>query len=130
MVLEAGPDGDDAASKILGGKWRMPTIEEWTELIGKCEWSWTDNYNGTGVIGRNVTSNTEGFKDRGIFLPCAGLRNGNMLRYQEDTGEYWSSSLYAADPPHAWGIAVYPNKEAYGQENRYKGLSIRPVYED
>ena len=130
MVLETGPDGDDAASKILGGKWRMPTNEEWTELMEKCEWSWTDNYNGTGVIGRIVTSNIEGFKDRSIFIPCAGIRNGNMLQYQEDTGEYWSSSLYADYPSSAWGMASYPDKVLCGDEGRHKGLSIRPVYED
>ena len=130
MVLDGGPDGDDAASKILGGKWRMPTIEEWTELIGKCEWSWTDNYNGTGVIGRIVTSNIEGFKDRSIFLPCTGLRNGNKLWYKEDSGYYWSSSLYADDPSSAWCSAFFPDKVVYGDDSRFYGQNIRPVYED
>ena len=130
MVLDGGPDGDDAASKILGGKWRMPTIEEWTELMGKCEWSWTDNYNGTGVIGRIVTSNIEGFKDRSIFLPCAGLRQGNALKYKEDSGYYWSSSVDTEDSCYGVCVAFYPDKVSYGGNRRENGQSIRPVYED
>lgn len=33
--LETGINGDDVASKKLGGKWRMPTHEEWAELLWK-----------------------------------------------------------------------------------------------
>ena len=42
---------DDAARARLGGKWRMPTDAEWTELMTKCTWTWTSNYNNTGVAG-------------------------------------------------------------------------------
>ena len=60
---------DDVAHVILGGKWRMPTDDEWAELLNNCTRTWTDNYNGTGVKGRIVTSNIEGYKDKSIFLP-------------------------------------------------------------
>ncbi|MGM9817353.1 MAG: hypothetical protein ACI30B_00005, partial [Paludibacteraceae bacterium] len=49
---------DDAANVNWGGKWRMPTDEEWTELRENCEWTLTNDYNGTGVAGRIVTSKT------------------------------------------------------------------------
>ncbi|MGM9818180.1 MAG: hypothetical protein ACI30B_04270, partial [Paludibacteraceae bacterium] len=49
---------DDAAAVKLGGKWRMPTDAEWTELRENCEWTLTSDYNGTGVAGRIVTSKT------------------------------------------------------------------------
>ncbi|MBQ7268282.1 MAG: Ig-like domain-containing protein [Bacteroidales bacterium] len=59
---------DDVARVKLGGSWRLPTDAEWTNLIEKCTWVWTDNYNGTGVSGRIVTA-TNG---NSIFLPAAG----------------------------------------------------------
>ena len=31
---------DDAAVVNLGGFWRIPTIDEWTELYEKCNWMW------------------------------------------------------------------------------------------
>ena len=66
---------DDVASVKLGGKWRMPTDTEWTELRTKCTWAWTDNYSGTGVKGRVVT----GTNGKSIFLPAAGSRDDSGL---------------------------------------------------
>ncbi|MBO5849722.1 MAG: hypothetical protein J6Q47_00385, partial [Paludibacteraceae bacterium] len=47
---------DDAAAVNMGGSWRMPTLEEWTELIDNCTWEITDSYKGTGVEGRILKS--------------------------------------------------------------------------
>ena len=51
---------DDAAYKVLEGKWRMPTIEEFIELRNKCNWDWTtiDKINGYIVSGKKP-----GYKD-------------------------------------------------------------------
>ena len=72
---------DDVASVKLGGEWRMPTDAEWTELRTKCTWTWTTNYNGTGVKGQIVTA-TNG---NSIFLPAAGYRRDTKLY---DAGSY------------------------------------------
>ena len=46
---------DDAATQVLGGKWRMPTIEEWQELITKCKWTWkTRFWIVTGPSGKSI----------------------------------------------------------------------------
>lgn len=45
---------DDAAVMNWGGKWRMPTLEDWQELINNCYIEYTDNYNSTGVKGHIV----------------------------------------------------------------------------
>ena len=37
---------DDAAYMNWGGKWRMPTDEQQTELRKQCYWVWTESYNG------------------------------------------------------------------------------------
>ena len=119
---------DDAAHVIWSGDWRMPTIEEWIELNDNCTWEWTNNYNGTGVSGRKVTSNKAGYTDKSIFLPAADLRSGTSLAGGGSYGFYWSSSLGTDRPYNAYYVHFYSNgvlRDTYG---RYLGLSVRPVY--
>lgn len=47
---------DDVVSCTWGGTWRMPTKNEWSELQEHCAWTWTDDYNETGVAGYVVAS--------------------------------------------------------------------------
>ncbi|MBR5470263.1 MAG: hypothetical protein IKU78_07330 [Paludibacteraceae bacterium] len=79
---------DDAASVNMGGSWRMPTFDEIKELINECTWTWTSNYNGTGIAGRIVTSKING---NSIFLPAAGYRSTSDN--DSNFGYYLSSSL-------------------------------------
>ena len=68
---------DDAATKQWEGNWRMPTVEEMTELLTKCTWQ------GNKIIGKNGNS---------IILPLAGSYvNGNLL-HNTGHGTYWSST--------------------------------------
>ena len=73
VVLE--PE-DDIAHMKLGGNWRMPTKEQYQELINNCSWSWME-YN--GVMGYTVTSNITGNR---LFFPVT----------ESKKGEYWTSS--------------------------------------
>lgn len=120
---------DDVAHVKLGGKWRMPTDEEWTALRTKCTWTWTTNYNGSGVAGRIVKSNVEGYKDKSIFLPAAGLRVGTSLSDVGSSGRFWSSSPGTGFPGSAWGVYFYSDGVNGNDRNRYYGLSVRPVSE-
>ena len=115
---------DDAARANLGGAWRMPTDAEWTELRTNCTWTWTDDYNGTGVAGRIVTSNTNG---NHIFLPAAGYRDGDDLGSAGDIGYYWSSSLDTGYPNDAWGVYFISDYVSRDYGSRYYGQSVRPV---
>lgn len=132
-VLE---DLDDVAHVKLGGKWRMPTIEEWTELRTMCTWAWTIDYRGTGVSGRIVTSDVEGYEDKSIFLPAAGERIGVDLDDSYDYGAYWSSSLNIGTGMATFedtARRVYFSKYstiALNQKSRFYGASVRPVYEN
>ena len=115
---------DDAASVNLGGKWRMPTNSEWTELRENCTWEWTTI---NGVSGRKFTSRKEGHTDKWIFLPAAGYRNDVYLYDAGSAGSYWSSSLniYGAyTATYTW-----LNSGNVGSNNDYRdhGLSVRPV---
>ena len=122
---------DDAAYVILGGKWRMPTIEEWDELIIHCTIEQADL---NGVSGIVCTSQLTG---NNIFLPATipGQRYGSVFVVSESgsdyCGHYWSSSLeYLA---HVWGFSFNVPESEF--DNFYWRItsgwgefcSIRPV---
>ena len=120
----------DAAHVNWGGSWRMPTDEEWTELRDNCTWIWTDDYNGTGVAGRIVTSNKSGYSDKSIFLPAAGNKYDDIPYSAGSYGTYWSSSLNTEHPYSAWSMGFYPNIVYWYYDYRYGGQSVRPVFDD
>ena len=122
-VLEAM---DDAATVALGGKWCIPTDEEWTELltVSKCSWTWTTI---DGVNGFKVQSKISGYTDNWIFLPAAGYRGYDVLGSVGSGCCYWSSSLYTDYPSCAFLIADYLSHGEMGYIYRYRGLSVRPV---
>lgn len=113
---------DDVAHVKLGGKWRMPTDEEWSELRQKCTWKWTSM---NGVDGRRVT----GPNGNSIFLPAVGARDGLSLLNPVNYGDYWSSSLNTDDPSEARLVFINVGYVNRSSNNRYRGLSIRPVSE-
>ncbi len=110
------PLSADAAHVNWGGDWRMPTKEEFEELIECCSWLWiTQNeVNGHKVTGQNGNS---------IFLPDT---DGDM---------YWSSSLdiyWAHDEEYGpvgayylWLCRGYGMLECV--ESRYRGRPVRAV---
>lgn len=117
---------DDAAHVILDDSWRMPTDEEWTELRNNCTWTRVTDYNGSGINGELVTA-TNG---NSIFLPEAGYRSDTFLNSVGTVGDYWSSSLITNNPSSAWMVNFNPSSVRRFTENRYRGCSIRPVYEE
>lgn len=112
---------DDAANVILGGKWRIPTYEEFLELKEKCTWRWiTQNgVNGYKIIGPNKNS---------IFLPAAGYRSEQLLYSLGYNGDYWLSLLDTAFSGGAWGARIASKEVRITSLDRYYGRSIRPVF--
>ena len=123
-MLETGPDGDDVASKTLGGKWRMPTKEEWEELLTKCTFTWTTQ---NGVNGALITAPNS----NSIFLPAAGYGYMDELPANGGvTGCYWSSSLDINYQTCAWDAYFADGLYGLGEGNyRQEGNSVRPVSE-
>lgn len=108
---------DDVARVKWGGKWRMPTREEFKELVDKCRWIWAkDGYNVTGPSGRS------------IFLPAAGNCLGLDFHGRGWYGNYWAAIL---DNDVNW-CACYLILDINVDEplcylQRSFGISVRPV---
>lgn len=112
----------DVASLKLGESWRIPTINEMTELCTACNWVWM-TYN--GINGHLIT----GPNENSIFLPATGYYNGTKLRLMGVNGYYWSSMLFEFGNSNA--CCLYFSRDGwYNNENsREYGLTIRPVCE-
>ena len=106
---------DDAATAKLGSPWRMPTIDEFQELIDKCTWTWTtqDGVNGYQVDGPNGNA---------IFLPAGYLVIGSYR-----AGYYWSSSLSTTESDRAYSLDLNSDRYFIARTYRYFGCTVRPV---
>ena len=113
---------DDVAHLKLGGKWRMPTQEEWNALKSQCKFG---AYKGevTGFLFTGPNGNT-------ILLPFSGSREGSELEGERDYCCYWSSSFYP-DYPSCAASFNFDSDAGNGMStiDRFYGYSIRPVTE-
>lgn len=112
---------DDAAMSALAGDARIPTREEWEELLNHTTAEWTVQ---NGVGGYKLTA-TNG---KSLFLPAAGSSNGSELVAAGVYGFYWSASLYTDSPDDAWSFSFYSEDHLIGSFGyRADGQSVRPV---
>ena len=110
----------DAARVNLGEPWKMPTKEQFKELVDNCESEVTTI---NGYLGRCFTSKING---NSIFMPFAGYIGGTSLIHRGSSGYYWSSSLGSqADGCHLYfnSGGVYPARDS----RRFNGFSVRAV---
>ncbi len=79
-----GKSSRDAATANWGKAWRMPTREEFEELIKECDWTWVnqDGHNGYLVKSRRNSNS--------IFLPAAGY---NLKDFIGESGIYMTSAV-------------------------------------
>ena len=112
---------NDAATANLGSPWRMPTVDEFMELINNCTWTWTTQ---DGVEGYQVN----GPNGNAIFLPIAGYCEGTHgLIEHGATGRYWSSSLHTIVSHSAYYLFFDSHEHNRYGYYRDRGFSIRPV---
>lgn len=103
---------DEAVSQF--GK-RLPTKEQWQELKGECQWTWTRN--GYKVVGPNGNS---------IVLPAAGYRScDGSVNGVGSYGSYWSSTPGGSD--YAWILGFNSGVVGMFNNNRCGGYSVRLV---
>ena len=113
----------DAAKKKWGGTWRMPTADEFQELLDNCTWTWTTQ---GSHYGYRVTSKKNG---NSIFLPAAGGRYGSSLSNDGTGGYYWSSTPYASYSNYAYYLYFCSSGRGVYYSYRCYGRSVRPVSE-
>lgn len=114
---------DDAAFVNWGHSWRIPSKEQFGELINNenttTEWTFQNN-----VAGLKITSKTNG---NYIFFPAAGFHYDNIY-YDYNVGSYWSKSLYNINPNQALAfVFIETSSLVVGGDNRHTSHSIRPV---
>lgn len=122
---------DDAAHVNWGGKWRIPTETEWTELVENCTAKREISIqlpDGLGQVSYGGIKFISKINGNSIILPFAG---GAVMRELDDVrnnGFYWSSTLYSDDSTKAWGLYVDSSGGGVAILLRAYGQSIRPVF--
>lgn len=120
---------DDVATVKYGVGCRIPSTEEWDELMNYCKWEWATK---GGINGYIITSYENG---NSIFLPVTGCRNGKEMVGEGEEGSYWTSSsatvlLGEYDNPYCAYCAYFTkNTISIGRFARPVGHPIRPVKE-
>ncbi len=110
-ILEAM---DDVAAVRLGEGWRMPTEEEWKELLALVQE--TSSVDGrTGVLFKAENGNE-------LFLPQTGYYGWRNTLYWTDSCYYWSASLSTKTSYNKWEGRDMPGGECqapatFGQMN-------------
>lgn len=117
MVLEPV---DDTAKANWGEGWRMPTKEEWVELLGNTTNEVAEQ---NGVSGRLFT----GMNGNSLFLPNTGFLLDNTL-ICTTLGIYWSSTLQTTFQIVAWSYhSDIDECHVCGTYERSRGQCVRAV---
>lgn len=117
---------DDVAASKWGGNWRMPTNEEFAELIEYCTWRWIKV---NDVYGYLVTSTIPGYTDKSIFLPASGHYEDSSLVSSGVSNFYWSSSLILDGTCYgAKNIAFSSVDVSCSSAGRWYGAAVRPIF--
>lgn len=113
-VTEIAGSEYDAAKAALGNQWRMPTKEDFLELMDECEWreSVYNNTLGYIILGKNK---------KAIFLPKAGYKQSSTLK---SGYYYWSGTQNYSNEAYCYRTGFYMS---LGALEKYNGLPIRPV---
>ena len=113
---------DDAATRNWSSKWKMPTREQFEDLINPA-YTTSEIKTRYGVKGLWVTSKN----GKSIFLPAAGYRLITDSYSVGDEGSYWSCSLSPNYSDYASFLSFNSNGKIISNNNRVVGRSIRPV---
>ena len=116
---------DDAAYKILGRDWKMPTHADFEELL-TCSFEYESASHCWKVTGPSGKS---------IYLPESGLMDGYGYIGFRKCGWYWSSEYPSWEPTLAYSLYLNSTNSSpnYTQRinkdgERYVGCPIRAVY--
>lgn len=125
---------DDAAHDILGSNWKIPTEKEFVELFNNTDFVDTngDIINPSQVNKIITINNINGIRlkskinDKFLFFPCCGAGNLTYLDLKGSYGRYWTSDMYSQEGIYVLQFMSSSVRPDFN-DNRYKGLPIRPV---
>lgn len=110
----------DAAHVNLGGDWRIPTEDQFKELVANCDWirSTVNGVNGYLVVSK--------INKASIFFACSGYGLGSSWGHRGSNAHYWSASFGSAVSARSLSFrsgGVYPQSGSL----RCYGFAVRPV---
>lgn len=114
---------DDAATANWGAEWRIPTMNEFSELMKKCQVKWMSNYRQSGIPGYKITAKNGNF----IFLPAAGFYRIQKAEEVGVRGYYATTTLHDKANDNAYSVILDAKRLEGSFDNRCFGLSVRPV---
>ncbi len=124
---------DDAATMNWGLDWRIPTKEQWEELLNT-EYTTQEWYSlgglGVNIYGCEIKSKLNG---NSIFLPAGGEYKGSRLEASEACGSYMSRNLKPSYSYDTYIIFFYSDENhvkirVVSDASRFYGYNIRPVH--
>lgn len=112
----------DIVRKHWGGEWRMPTFEEFRELVNKCQWRVVNEY------GHHPCFVVTGPNGNSIVINCTGYRYLGKHYEALYVGYYWTST-YGSNPndDRAYYFSISVDNYRFGEVTPIYGLAIRPV---
>lgn len=119
----------DAAYVQWGSDWRMPSKDQFNELIDSRYTTCTrTTYN--NVYGLLIVSKVEGYVGNSIFLPAGGYGYNTATSYyfssDGDFGGYYTRTLYSDSKGYALNYMKSYQQSCSGRD-RWQAMSIRPV---
>ena len=115
---------EDDVATVINSAWRMPTNEDFEELIAGTTNSWVTDYKGiSGLNGRLFTGNN----GNSLFIPAAGCCYGSDIGNVGSYCDLWSSSLYLDTPIYAYSLNFNSGNIYMRDSGRCYGLSVRPI---
>ena len=111
---------DDVATARWGDLFRMPTSEDFAELIANTTYQWVEL---NGIAGALFTSKVNA---KSVFFPYIGYKFGQYHNESAKGGFYWSSTLYP-DNKNARSMHLNTQKAKMNYGQRREGRGVRAV---
>lgn len=132
---------DDTATKLWGANWRMPTRQEFADLIANCVIEYVTGTRGYGVLFKGKPDTP--YENNSVFLDAAGYINGDdtynaAVQYTHLCGGYWSSTSAPSNYDEAsYYLDLMPDNSSCGisqctRKGRYRVYcySVRAVLKE
>ena len=111
----------DVATAKWGKGWRLPTKEEFEELIANCKKYYTIYEGRFGIM------YTSKINQQCIFFPAAGFMEGSEAHDPKTNGHYITSTPDKNNLSAMWGWIYSDETDSMGMIYRSYGQSARPV---